>query len=64
MTEPDWADVVSASDIASMLGVSRAVVSNWVARHGSFPEPLHAVAGGRIKLWSRAAVTDWHSQRA
>lgn len=50
-------DLVGLAEIAEMAGVSRQAVTNWTARHGSFPEPLAKLAAGPV--WERANVAAW-----
>jgi predicted DNA-binding transcriptional regulator AlpA len=49
-------DLVSVTDIAEMLGVTR-VTADRYARRPDFPEPLGHAAGGRV--WLRAEVEEW-----
>jgi SAM-dependent methyltransferase len=54
--------LVSPSDIADLVGVSRGAVSNWRKRTKTFPEP---VAGTPSKpLFSLKEVTDWLERHA
>jgi hypothetical protein len=50
-------DLVGLAEIAEMAGVSRQAVTNWTARHDSFPQPLARLAAGPV--WQRAAVAAW-----
>ena len=59
MSAMDWSNVVASSDIATRVGVERAVVSNWISRYPEFPEPVHKVAGGATKLWLWSDVELW-----
>ena len=76
--EPDPAvyvridDICSATDIARMLGVSVAAVSNWQTRKIGFPEPITIVSNPRgrkpgphqgTKLWRRSEVVAWYTKR-
>ncbi|MER7543995.1 N-6 DNA methylase [Actinomadura sp.] len=48
---------VTAGDIARLVGVGRATVSNWRRRHGDFPRPVGGTATS--PLFSLADVEDW-----
>lgn len=50
-------DLVGLAEIAEMAGVSRQAVTNWTARHDSFPEPLARLAAGPV--WQRADIAAW-----
>jgi transposase len=52
------ADLVSASQIARRLGVSRAAVSNWHVRHPGFPDPIPGTA---VYRWPE--VERWIAKR-
>lgn len=57
-------DIVSASDIARMFGVTPAAVSNWRARGtNGFPEPFTVVSNDRVPLWRKSGVLLWWSRR-
>lgn len=56
-------DIVSASDIAAMLEVGRAAVSNWQKRDVDFPEPITVVSEGAINLWLRQDIVQWYRNR-
>lgn len=49
-------DLVTASDIATTCGVSRACVSNWAKRHEDFPIPA---IKGRDGIYFADEVADW-----
>ncbi|MFA5890862.1 MAG: hypothetical protein WDA27_07915 [Actinomycetota bacterium] len=53
-------DLVSISDIAARVGVTREAVRNWAngSRHSNFPFPRGTV-GDRIKVWAWADVSKW-----
>lgn len=55
----DVDDIVTPSEIADMLGVTRAAVSNWTKRRETtgFPEPVKALSLGG--LYSRTEVEEW-----
>lgn len=54
----DPRDLVDATDIAEMAGVSHPnVVHTWHARHRDFPEPV--VRREKLYLWVRADVEAW-----
>jgi hypothetical protein len=50
-------ELVGLAEIAEMAGVTRQAVTNWTARHASFPEPVARLAAGPI--WDRSAVASW-----
>jgi hypothetical protein len=65
-------DIVSATDIARMLGVTVAAVSNWQNRKVGFPKHFKVVSNppGRkpgphqgTKLWRKSEVVAWYSAR-
>lgn len=55
----DPSDLLSASDVARLLGVGPSAVSNWRRRNVGFPAPVATVNLGRTPLFSRAAVVAW-----
>jgi hypothetical protein len=59
----DTEDLVSATDIAFLFGVTVAAVSNWQARDLGFPEPVLSVANGSTKLWSKRDIVKWFVSR-
>jgi type I restriction enzyme M protein len=60
----DPADLMASVDIAEMVGVGKAAVANWQARHADFPEPVVRVANGNTPLWHRADVVVWLTKRS
>jgi phage terminase Nu1 subunit (DNA packaging protein) len=50
-------EVITATEIAELAGVSISAVSNWRKRYHSFPEPVMDRPGAT--LFDRAAVTRW-----
>jgi|GEM_PF-6552454 predicted DNA-binding transcriptional regulator AlpA len=55
-------ELVSTSDIALRLGVSREAVRLWVEGRrgpGGFPRPVGVVGGGRSRVWRWADVHAW-----
>lgn len=55
-------ELVSVSDIASRLGVSREAVRLWAEGRrgpGNFPLPMGTVGGGKSKVWPWARVHRW-----
>ncbi|BCJ65724.1 hypothetical protein [Polymorphospora rubra] len=55
-------DLVSVSDVAFRLGVSREAVRLWVEGlrgPGGFPPPAGVIGNGRSKVWPWAAVNEW-----
>jgi predicted DNA-binding transcriptional regulator AlpA len=58
-------ELLTANDVAPILGVSRKRVLNMAlkgTRRGDFPEP-YAVTPGHIRLWHRADVERWKDSR-
>jgi hypothetical protein len=53
-------DLVSISDVASRVGVTREAVRNWAngTRHANFPLP-RGVVGDQIRVWAWADVNGW-----
>jgi len=53
-------DLVSISDVAGRVGVTREAVRNWAngIRHANFPLP-RGVVGDGIKVWAWADVSVW-----
>ena len=53
-------DLVSISDVASRVGVTREAVRNWAngTRQANFPFP-RGVVGDGIKVWAWADVNNW-----
>ena len=49
--------LVGVTEIAEMLGVSRARADQIAARYDDFPDPEVVIASGRV--WSRDAVEEW-----
>lgn len=52
----------TANDIATMLEVNPATVTNWQRRHNNFPEPTITNVTGHIKLWDEtglALIIEW-----
>ena len=47
---------------AAALDVTRQTVSNWRARHDTFPEPVAELRSGPI--WTRSAIRRWYGARA
>lgn len=58
----DLEDLISASDVARMCGVSREAVSNWLQRAPEgFPGPIHHI--GSRPVFSRKAIIAWAEPR-
>lgn len=54
----DPADLVDATEVASLLGLShRTAVSTYRSRYSDFPEPI--ITKGRCVLWYRQDVEAW-----
>jgi hypothetical protein len=54
----DTNDLVGVSDIAEILGVTNAAVSNWKERDSSWPKPV-IVLSKSIPIYSLKAVIQW-----
>ncbi len=50
-------DVVGASEIAELLGVSRQRVYELIESHEDFPHPIARLARGSV--WERSAIERW-----
>lgn len=50
--------VYGSADVATALAVSRATVSNWLARYIDTPPPAYVTPDGR-KFWDDAGVDAW-----
>jgi predicted DNA-binding transcriptional regulator AlpA len=48
-------DLVDATDLASIFGVSRQTIFNWV-KAGHLPRPLRLGADGQTCRWTRASI--------
>jgi len=51
-------DLLSLTDIAKLLDMSRAGADKLVKRESTFPAPV-AVLTGRTRVWKRADVERW-----
>ena len=51
-------DLVSLTDIAKLLGMTRGGADKLVKREATFPPPV-AVLSGRTRAWDRDAVENW-----
>lgn len=56
----DINDLAATGDLAEELGVSKSVISNWIARHNSFPKPIIELSSG--KIFSRQQVRQWYAE--
>lgn len=63
----DTEDLMTASEIARLAGVSPSAVSNWQKRDLGFPMPVVEKAGTgtacSFRLWLRQEVEPWVSER-
>lgn len=62
----DVDDLMSAGDIARLVGVRPSAVSNWQRRYPGFPAPVRVWAEegtGRRALWLKSDVLAWYRQR-
>lgn len=57
----DLDDLIVASDISKLLGVSAPTVSNWQNRHEDFPKPINTA--GRYVFFSKKEVVKWWCSR-
>jgi len=56
----DLDDLMDATDVANLIGVTNAnVVGVYRRRYDDFPPPVWASRGGRCQLWVRADVEAW-----
>ena len=64
MVTIDPADLVDASEVAEILGLSSPrSVAVYRARYLDFPQPAVNKASGKCVLWIRAAVEAWARSR-
>jgi hypothetical protein len=65
-------DIASATDLARMLGVTVAAVSNWQVRNIGFPEPFTTISKDGpptrgikrgTRLWRKSEVVAWYANR-
>jgi len=61
----DLDDLLEASEVASLLGLSRATaVSVYQSRYEDFPVPVLTASTGRCQFWLRSDVEAWSASRA
>ena len=61
----DLDDLIDATEVAHILGLSRAgAVSVYQARYSSMPRPVFDRGSNRAKLWLRPEIEEWCSRRA
>lgn len=60
-------DIVTASDIARLLGVGNSAVSNWLHRprktaggRAAFPAPFTHVNHGKTPLYRKSEIVSWY----
>jgi hypothetical protein len=51
-------DIYTPADVAQLLYVTRAAVSNWLVRYGDTPEPQYKTIDGRL-FWSAEGMAQW-----
>jgi predicted DNA-binding transcriptional regulator AlpA len=51
-------DLVGLTQIAELLGMTRAGVHKLIGRESTFPEPVSVLAN-RTRVWEREAVEKW-----
>lgn len=60
-------DVLDIHGVAELLGIKRSSVNTLrVRRSAGFPEPIYQTSGDHrhpVRLWWRADIADWASQR-
>lgn len=60
----DPADLLDTTDVARLLGLSKATaVSVYRRRYDDFPQPLVDKGRGRCLLWLRADIVRWAAGR-
>lgn len=53
-------DLIGVTQIAELLGITRAGAHKLIERESTFPEPVAVIANRRV--WDRDAVAKWHQQ--
>jgi hypothetical protein len=63
----DVDDLMTAGEIAALIGVRPSAVSNWQRRYPGFPAPVRTWADkgrtGRRALWLKPEVLAWYKDR-
>ncbi|MCP4384514.1 MAG: hypothetical protein GY798_24405 [Hyphomicrobiales bacterium] len=60
----DVDNLVSASEIAEMLGLSHHnSVTTYYRRYPDFPDPVVDKSNGRIRLWDKRDIQSWQRRR-
>lgn len=60
----DTADLVSAAEVADMLGLAQHnSVTTYLRRYSDFPRPVVEKSSGHIRLWLRQDIEAWHGDR-
>lgn len=63
-TRVDTADLVSASEVADLLGLSHHnSVTTYLHRYADFPRPIVEKSSGHIRLWLRQDIIGWRTCR-
>lgn len=63
-TRIDTKDLVSASEVADLLGLAQHnSVTTYLRRYADFPRPVVDKSGGHIRLWLRNDVLSWKTGR-
>ncbi len=63
-TTVDTADLVSASEVAELLGLAQHnSVTTYMHRYADFPQPVINKSGGRVRLWLRHDIQLWDATR-
>ena len=64
MTKVDPGDLLDASEVAALLGLSkRTSVAVYRGRYGDFPQPIVTKNSGMCDLWLRADIEAWKASR-
>lgn len=60
----DTKDLVSASEVAELLGLAQHnSVTTYLRRYDDFPQPVVNKSGGHIRLWLRPEIERWSESR-
>jgi len=61
----DTKDLVSASEVADLLGLAQHnSVTTYLRRYSDFPQPVVEKSSGHIRLWLRGDILSWKAKRA
>ncbi len=63
-TTVDTKDLVSASEVADLLGLAQHnSVTTYLRRYPDFPRPVVEKSHGHIRLWLRQDIAEWNRER-